>query len=322
MTTSGAEAFVQQKRGLPKKQSFLQRYLLAKGVWQLYLFALIPVAFVVVFCYLPMGGILMAFKDFSIRKGIMGSPWAGLRYFNQLIDTPIFVDILKNTVILSLYSIAAGFPFPIILALAFNEVRSQRLKKTIQTITFAPYFISTVVVVSILMQLFSYRYGVANELIKLLGGQSVDFIGSSSFFRPAYVLSGVWQSAGYGSVLYIAALSGIDVALYEAAYLDGANRFQKIWHIDLPGIMPTIIITLILTTGGILNVGFEKVFLMQNPVNYGTSEIIATYVYKSGIQQAQFSFATAVGLFNSVVNCAILVLVNWLASRMSETSLF
>ncbi len=321
MTTSGAEAFVQRKHGA-KQQSFLQRYLLAKGVWQLYLFALIPVAFVVVFCYLPMGGVLMAFKDFSIRKGIMGSPWAGLRYFNQLIDTPIFIDILKNTVILSLYSIAAGFPFPIILALAFNEVHNQKLKKTIQTITFAPYFISTVVVVSILMQLFSYRYGVANELIKLLGGQSVDFIGSSTFFRPAYVLSGVWQSAGYGSVLYIAALSGIDVALYEAAYLDGANRFQKIWHIDLPGIMPTIIITLILTTGGILNVGFEKVFLMQNPVNYGTSEIIATYVYKSGIQQAQFSFATAVGLFNSAVNCVILVLVNWLASRMSETSLF
>jgi putative aldouronate transport system permease protein len=201
-------------------------------------------------------------------------------------------------------------------------MRSQRLKKVLQTISFAPYFISTVVVVSILMQVFSYRYGIVNEVIKLFGGTSVDFIGSSSFFRPAYVWSGVWQSAGYGSVLYIAALSSIDTSLYEAAYLDGANRLQKIWYIDLPGIVPTIITMLILTTGSILNVGFEKVFLMQNPVNYGTSEIISTYVYKSGIQQAQFSFSTAVGLFNSVVNCTVLLIVNWISRRVSNTSLF
>jgi putative aldouronate transport system permease protein len=310
-----------RRRSIPKK-SFFYRYFYGKGIWQLYLFALVPVAFVIIFNYVPMGGILMAFKDFSIRKGIMGSPWAGLKYFNQLLDTPIFFDILRNTVVISIYSILAGFPFPIILALAFNEIRNQKIKKTIQTITFAPYFISTVVIVGIMMQMFSYRYGVANEFIKLLGGKAVDFLGSSSFFLPAYVWSGVWQGAGYGSVLYIAALSSIDITLYEAAYLDGANRFQKIWNIDLPGIMPTIIITLILTTGGILNVGFEKVFLMQNPVNYGTSEIIATYVYKSGIQQAQFSFSTAVGLFNSVINCVFLLLVNWIASRVSETSLF
>lgn len=305
-----------------KNKSYIHKLFTAKGVWQLYLMAIIPVAFVIVFSYLPMSGIVMAFKDFSIRKGIFGSPWVGLKYFQQLIDTPIFLDILKNTFIISLLSIIVGFPFPIILALAFNELRNQKLKKVIQTITFAPYFISTVVVVSLVMQVFSYRYGVVNEFIKLLGGHSVDFIGSSSFFLPAYIWSGVWQSAGYGSVLYIAALSGIDVSLYEAAYLDGANRLQKIRHIDLPGIAPTIIITLILATGGILNVGFEKIFLMQNPVNYGTSEIISTFVYKSGIQQGQFSFATAVGLFNSVINCIILLLVNRLASLMSETSLF
>lgn len=305
-----------------KTQKLVYRSFVSKGIWQLYLLALIPVIFVVIFSYLPIGGILMAFKDFSFRKGIWGSPWVGLKYFKQLIDTPIFVDILKNTLIISLYSIAAGFPFPIILAFAFNEVHNKRVKKTIQTIMFAPYFISTVVVVSILMQVFSYRYGVVNELIKFLGGSPVDFIGSSGFFRPAYVWSGVWQGAGYGSVLYIAALSGIDISLYEAAYLDGANRMQKILYIDLPCIAPTIIITLILTTGGILNVGFEKVFLMQNPVNYGISEVISTFVYKSGIQQAQFSFATAVGLFNSVINCIVLLLVNWFARRMSETSLF
>lgn len=305
-----------------KKESFAHKYFGVKRVWQLYLMALIPVTFILVFAYFPMGGVMIAFKDFSIRKGIMGSPWAGFKYFQQLFNTPIFFDIVKNTITISLYSIVVGFPFPIILALAFNELRNQKLKKVMQTITFAPYFISTVVVVSIIMQVFSYRYGVVNEFLKLFGNNAVDFIGSSNFFLPAYVWSGVWQGAGYGSVLYIAALSGIDVSLYEAASLDGANKLQKIRHIDLPGIAPTIIITLILTTGGILSVGFEKVYLMQNPVNYGMSEILSTYVYKVGIQQAQFSFATAVGLFNSAVNCMILLLVNWFARRVSETSLF
>lgn len=305
-----------------RKESFTHKYFGDKRVWQLYLMALIPVTFILVFNYFPMGGVMIAFKDFSIRKGIMGSPWAGLKYFEQLFSTPIFFNIVRNTITISLYSIVIGFPFPIILALAFNELRNQKLKKVMQTITFAPYFISTVVVVSILFQVFSYRYGVVNEFFKLFGKESVDFVGSSAFFLPAYVWSGVWQGAGYGSVLYIAALSGIDVSLYEAASLDGANKLQKIRHIDLPGIAPTIIITLILTTGGILSVGFEKVFLMQNPVNYGMSEILSTYVYKVGIQQAQFSFATAVGLFNSAVNCMILLLVNWFAKRVSETSLF
>lgn len=303
-------------------RGFFNKYFNRKGIWQLYLLSVIPVAFVIVFCYLPMGGLLIAFKDYSVRKGILGSNWAGFKYFEQLFNTPIFLDILKNTVVISLYSLIAGFPFPIILALAFNEIKNQRLKKTLQTISFAPYFISTVVVVSILFQIFSYRYGVVNSLLKLLGKNAVDFIGSSDFFLPAYVWSGIWQGAGYSSILYIAALSGIDITLYEAAAIDGANRFQKMLHIDLPGIAPTIIITLILSTGGILSVGFEKVYLMQNPVNYGASEIISTFVYKTGITQAQFSFATAVGLFNSVINCAILLLVNSFAKRISETSLF
>lgn len=304
------------------KNSFFHKYFGKKGIWQLYLMAVIPVAFVIIFCYFPMGGLLIAFKDYSVRKGILGSNWAGLEYFEQLFNTPIFPDILKNTVTISLYSLIAGFPFPIILALAFNELKNQRIKKTLQTITFAPYFISTVVIVSIMFQVFSYRYGVVNSLVKLLGKEAIDFVGSSSFFLPAYVWSGIWQNAGYSSVLYIAALSGIDVTLYEAASIDGANRFQKMLHIDLPGIAPTIIITLILSTGSILSVGFEKVFLMQNPVNYGVSEIISTFVYKSGITQAQFSFATAVGLFNSVINCVILLMVNFFAKQISETSLF
>ena len=264
----------------------------------------------------------MAFKDYSIRKGVFRSPWAGLKYFNQLFNTPIFPQILKNTIIVSLESLVIGFPVPIILALAFNELSSERVKKALQTFTFAPYFISTVVVVSIMTQVFSYRYGVVNSFLNLFGMESIDFMGTKSFFRPAYIFSGIWQSAGFNSVLYIAALSAVDTSLYEAAAMDGANRWQKVINIDLPCIMPTIIITLILNTGNILSVGFEKVFLMQNPVNYASSEIISTYVYKVGIEQAQFSFSTAVGLFNSVINCIVLFLVNSFARKVSETSLF
>jgi ABC-type polysaccharide transport system permease subunit len=293
-----------------------------RGIWQLYLLILLPVACVVIFSYIPMGGVLIAFKDYSIRRGIWGSSWAGLKYFRQLFTVPIFSTILKNTVVLSLQSLIIGFPFPIILALAFNEIGNFRVKKFIQTITFAPYFISTVVVVSIVFQIFSYRYGVVNAALNLAGFSSVDFQGMDGFFRPAYIWSGIWQGAGYSSILYLAALSSIDINLYDAAVIDGANKLQKVWHIDLPGITPTIIITLILNTGGILNVGFEKVFLLQNPINYRISEIISTYVYKVGIQQAQFSFATAVGLFNAVINCAILVLVNSITRRINETSLF
>lgn len=293
-----------------------------RSVWQLYLMALIPFLFILVFNYLPMSGILIAFKDFSIRKGILGSRWAGMKYFRQLFEAPIFKTILSNTIVLSLQSLILGFPFPILLALAFNELRNGRRKKIIQTIVFAPYFISTVVVVSILYQVFSYRYGVVNKAIELMGGSSIDFLSMKGFFRPAYIWSGIWQSAGYSSVLYTAALSSIDPGLYEAAAIDGASRLQKLWHIDLPGIRSTIVITLILNTGNILSVGFEKAYLMQNSVNYTVSEIISTYVYKVGIEQAQFSFSTAVGVFNAVVNCIVLLAVNWIAKRISDTSLF
>ena len=293
-----------------------------KRYHQLYLLALIPFLFVLVFSYIPMGGILLAFKDFSIRKGIFKSPWAGLKYFRQLFTIPIFPTILKNTIVLSLESMLFGFPFPIILALAFNEVRNARLKKTLQTISFAPYFISTVVVVSMIFQMFSYRYGVINSFLNMLGIESVNFTGRENFFKPAYIFSGIWQGAGYSSILYIAALASVDVSLYEAAAIDGASRLQRVLHVDLPCIAPTIIITLILNAGNVLSIGFEKAYLLQNPANYNVSEIIATYVYKTGIEQAQFSFSTAVGLFNAVVNCIMLVLVNAIANKFSETSLF
>lgn len=223
-----------------------KKYFGKKGMLQLYLLALIPLSFVIIFSYFPMGGILVAFKDYSIRRGIFGSRWAGFKYFRQLFNTPIFPDILRNTIVLSLESLVIGFPIPIILALAFNELGNSRVKKILQTITFAPYFISTVIVVSILTQLFSYRYGVINSFLKLFSIEAIDFWGTKSFFRPAYIFSGIWQSAGFSSVLYIAALSSVDTSLYESAAMDGANRWQKVRYIDIPCIMPTIIITLIL----------------------------------------------------------------------------
>lgn len=303
-------------------EKWRKKYFGKKSYWQLYVLAFIPFLFVLIFNYVPMYGIVLAFKDFRIRKGIMGSPWAGLKYFEQLFRTPIFPTILRNTIVLSLESLLIGFPVPILLALAFNEIKSHRVKKILQTISFAPYFISTVVVVSILFQMFSYRYGVINSARGLLGLESIDFLGNRNFFRPSYILSSIWQSAGYSSVLYIAALSAVDTSLYEAAAIDGATRFQRVIHVDLPCIAPTIIITLILNAGNILSLGFEKAYLMQNALNYNTSEIIATYVYKTGIEQAQFSFSTAVGLFNAVINAIILLIVNKMADEISGTSLF
>lgn len=315
-----------KKRQKPKNSEMAEANkgtsIFRKSMWQLYLFAFIPMTFVFIFNYIPMGGVLIAFMDYSPTKGIFGSEWVGLKYFYQLFNTPIFPTLLKNTIILSVQSLIISFPFPILLALAYNEIRSSKAKKALQTIAFAPYFISTVVVVSIIMQIFSYRYGVVNSVIKSFGGGAIDIVGSQEFFRPAYVWSGVWQGAGYSSILYLAALSSVDASLYEAAAIDGATRLQKVWFIDIPGIMPTIIITLIMNTGGILSIGFEKVFLLQNPVNYNISEIISTYVYKMGIEKAQFSFSTAVGLFNSAVNCIILLTVNKIAKSVSETSLF
>ncbi|MGB8452515.1 MAG: ABC transporter permease subunit [Anaerocolumna sp.] len=305
-----------QLSGLKRKYQKNKRYK------QLYLLALIPFLFVLIFNYVPMSGILLAFKDYSIRKGIIGSPWAGLKYFRQLFSIPIFPTILKNTIVLSLQSMVFSFPFPIILALAFNEIRNAKMKKVLQTISFAPFFISTVVVVSIIFQMFSYRYGVINTFINKLGFESVNFTGLAGFFKPSYIISGIWQGAGYSSILYIAALASVDLSLYEAAAIDGASRFQKVLHVDLPCITPTIVITLILSAGNILSIGFEKVYLLQNPANYNVSEIIATYVYKTGIEQAQFSFSTAVGLFNALVNCIMLLLVNKIANKVSETSLF
>lgn len=301
------------------KQNFFQKRKRCAG---LYILIAVPVMLVILFGYIPMVGNLIAFQNYSARGGLFGSKFVGLKYFKQFLTMPIFKQVFRNTIILSLYGLLAGFPIPILLALAFNEMKNGRLKKTMQTVTYAPYFISTVVIVGILQNVFSYRFGIVNEVVKLFGGAPIDFAGGVKYFRSMYVWSGVWQGAGYSAVIYIAALSGIDPSLHEAAIIDGATRVQRVKSIDLPGIMPMIVISFIMNTGSLLNIGFEKVFIMQNPSNYAVSEIISTYVYKVGVKQAQFSYSTAISLFNAVINFAILFATNKIAKKVGEISLF
>ena len=290
--------------------------------WGLYLLLLPSLILMLIFAYKPMYGVVIAFKNYKNALGIMGSPWAGLKYFKQFFNTPNFSLLLKNTLALSIYSLVWSFPAPIILALCLNEVKTKWFKKSVQMITYAPFFISTVVLVGMLIRLTNARYGLISKIIQAFGGPPTDLMASSDNFRPLYVLSGIWQGMGYSAVIYIAALSNADPTLYEAALIDGANRWQKIIHIDIPTIMPTITLLLIMSVGNIMSVGSEKVYLMQNNLNLMQSEIISTYVYKIGLISGQFSLSTAVGLFNSVVNFILLFLVNKIAQKVSETSLW
>jgi len=292
-----------------------------KRHWELYLIFLLPLAHLLLFRYVPMYGVQIAFRDFTITKGITNSPWVGLKYFYQFFRAYEFRRVLLNTVGISFLSIALGFPVPIILALALNECRAGWFKKLVQMVTYAPYFISTVVMVGMIL-LFLSMNGSLNRFIVLFGGQATNFMGKPEYFKMIYVLTGIWQGAGYGAVIYLAALAAVDPQLHEAAIIDGANKLQRIWYIDIPGILPTATIVLILNFGHIMNVGFEKIFLLQNPINMRTSDVISTYVYRLGLVGAQYSFGAAVGLFNSVVNLILLVLVNQIARRFSETSLW
>lgn len=290
--------------------------------WQLYLLVIPPVLFFILFKYLPMANAVLAFKNYQVTKGIWGSPWVGTKYFDMLFNNPQFWTLIKNTLFLSLYQLAATFPIPIILALLLNEVRSLRFKKAVQLITYAPFFISTVVMVSIIMIFLAPRLGLLNVILNAMGMESTNFLGDPTKFRSVYVWSEVWQTTGYSCVIYLAALAGVDPSLYEAAKVDGASRLQKIIHVDIPGILPAAVIILILSVGNIMSLGFEKVYLMQNPLNLQSSEIISTYVYKIGLLNANYSFATAVGLFNSVINLILLVAVNAVSRRISENSLW
>ncbi|KUP25737.1 sugar ABC transporter permease [Paenibacillus sp. DMB5] len=269
-----------------------------------------------------MANAVLAFKDYNVIKGIWGSPWVGLKHFRLFFENPMFWTLVKNTLLLSGYLLLAGFPIPILLALMINEIRGGRFKRFVQLVSFAPYFISTVVMVSIIMLFLAPRLGFANIALNFFGLESVNFLGEPGMFRSIYVWSDIWQTAGYSAVIYLAALAGIDPTLYEAAKVDGASRFQKIRHVDLPGIVPTIVIILILNVGNVMAIGFEKVYLLQNPLNIVNSEIIATYVYGIGLLNANYSFATAVGLFNSLINLVLLVTVNGLAKRITSNSIW
>jgi putative aldouronate transport system permease protein len=278
--------------------------------YQLYLLLVPTLLFFAVFVYVPMYGQVIAFKDFKPFQGVLGSRWVGLKHFARFFGAPSFWTLVENTVGLSLYQLLAGFPLPVVLALAMNIVRGKRFVKAVQVVTYAPHFVSTVVLVGMLSVFLSKDFGLVNHVLEGLGRERVFFLGKAEAFQSLYVWSGIWQNAGWGSIIYLAALSAIDPELHEAAIVDGATMRQRVLAIDVPGILPTIVVMLILNTGRIMDVGFEKAYLMQNALNLGKSEIIATFVYKMGLLNAQYSFAAAVGLFNAVIDFALLLTVD------------
>lgn len=290
----------------------------------LWLMALPVVAYYIIFSYIPMYGVTIAFKDYNVGLGILKSPWADpwYRYFQQFFQSIYCKRLIRNTLLLNIYTLLFSFPVPIIFAIMLNEVRSVKLRRMMQTVSYMPHFLSTVIVVGILVNFLSLGDGIVNVFIKALGGTPIDFIGSTRWFRTIYVASGVWQSFGWNSIVYLAAITSINVELYESARLDGCSRFKEIRYITLPSIAPTIIILLILRFGSMMSVGFEKVYLLYTPRTYEVSDVISTYVYRAGVTNAQFSFSTAVDFFNSVINLLLLVIVNRISRMVSETSLF
>jgi len=288
--------------------------------WRLYVFMVPPLLYLLVFCYYPMFGVQIAFKNFIAARGIWGSEWVGFRHVEPFFSSYQFGRVVSNTLVLSVYALLAGFPLPVFFALILNTVQNRHFKKAIQTITYMPHFISTVVLVVMMSTFFSPMSGVYGNLSQIMGnGIPPPLMGMANTFRHFYVWSGIWQELGWGTIIYIAALSAINPELYEAAEIDGASRWQRILHIDFPGILPTASILLILRFGSIMSIGFEKVLLMQTPLNVQASEIISTYVYKVGLQSGgNFSYAAAIGLFNSVINCTLLLLVNKTADKLSS----
>lgn len=290
--------------------------------WQLWLMMLPAIVYMLLFVYKPMGGVLIAFQDYSLKKGIWGSDWIGFDNFTRLFKSYWFPIILKNTLTISLLSLLLSFPAPIILALAANEIRSERRKRMFQTVSYAPHFISTVVVCGMITIFLSPESGVLNFLLQLVGIEPVAFLAKPNAFKWVYVLSGIWQTVGWSAIIYIAALSGVDKNLLEAAEIDGANRIQRIRYVNFPVLIPTIVIMFILRCGSILSVGYEKVYLLQNTANLSASEVISTYVYKVGLEKADFGFSTAVNLFNNVINCIVLLLSNKISKKVSGSGLF
>lgn len=296
-------------------------WIYVKRYWQLYLLLLLPMVYFLVFKYSPMYYILIAFKKYSIVQKVSEMPWAknhGFEYFLKAFKNKDFINALRNTVFLNLFDIIVGFPVPIIFALLLNELRFKFFKKTVQTVAYMPHFLSWVIIYGLAMQLFSPTNGLINMLITKMGGEAVHFLDDPNKWVGTYIGLGVWQSFGWNSIIYLAAISGISPELYEAASVDGANRFQKMWHITLPGIRPTIVVLLILALGNVLGSGFDRPYVLQNNLVMKNAEVISTFVYKYGIKGLQFSLTTAVGLFQSIANVIFLLLANWFSRKMGE----
>ncbi|MCU6710194.1 ABC transporter permease subunit [Paenibacillus sp. J5C_2022] len=288
----------------------------------LILLLLPAILYYALFHYVPMYGLVIAFKKFSIANGIMGSEWVGFHWFAQFFESYYFFRLLKNTILLSLYSILIEFPIPIVFALLLNEYKDGLFKRTIQTVTYMPHFLSVVIVVGIMVNFLHPVDGVINTLIESFGYKSIDFFNDPSWFRTLYIGSSVWQNFGFSSIIYLAAISAIDPQLYEAARMDGANRWQQMWSVTLPGILPVIMILLILRVGNLLDVGFEKIILMYNPSTYEVADVISTYVYRRGILGSQYSFGAAVGLFNAIINFVLLIAMNRISKKLTQNSLW
>ncbi len=296
-----------------------------KRYWQLYALLLIPVVYLIVFKYLPMKNILIAFKEYKLNMKLSDMPWAadhGMKYFKKAFQDATFLKSLKNTIVLNLLDLVVGFPAPIIFALILNELPFRKFKKVVQTIGYMPHFLSWVIIFSLATQLFAPAGGLINQWIVKLGGEAIPFLNESKHWMATYIGVGVWQNFGWGSILYLAAIAGINTELYEAAAVDGAGRFSKMWHVTLPGIKPTIVVLLIMNLGGIIGGGFDRPFAMQNNLVLDVGEVLSTFVYKTGIKNLKFSLTTAVGLFQSVVNLIFLLSANWISRKLGERGIW
>lgn len=301
------------------KKSVMNRL---KNSWQLYLFATPAIIYFIIFEYAPMYGLQIAFKDFRAVDGIFGSSWVGFKHFIDFFSAYNFWTLIKNTFLINLYELIFAFPAPILLALSLNQLMRERYKKFLQTITYAPHFISTVVMAGMLYLFLSPSSGFVNNIVQLFGGEPINFLGQAKWFKTVFVGSGIWQQTGWSAIIYLAALTSIDPELHEAAKVDGASKLKRIWHIDLPGILPIITILMILNFGNFMSVGFQKVLLLQNSLNITSSEVIQTYVYKQGLVSHDYSYAAAVGLFNNIINFILLIMMNGFARKMKQESLW
>lgn len=310
---------IASNKTLLTRRGYLNRFMRDK---YLHFLILPTVIYFIIFCYVPMYGVIIAFKDFSFAKGILHSPWIGFKNFEDFFDSVFFFRLIKNTIILSLSTVIISFPIPILFALLLNEVKLKKFRNTIQTISYFPHFVSIVIVVGMMHVLLSPEGGLVNALLSKLGMEPISFMQSSQWFRPLYILSGIWQGFGWSSIIYLAALTSVSPELYESAQLDGASRFQQIIHISIPSILPIVIILLILALGGMMSVGYEKILLMYNPGIYDVSDVISTYVYRKSILGGEFSFGTAIGLFNNIINFILIIIFNYISKKVSHTSLW